>query len=215
LLIAVADGVSASPRAEIGAQIAAAQGIALLRRHLDAGLSLPDLRTAELYEEIAQAMLAGARARKLTPADICSTLALLVVPAQGEGISPRKAWAAQIADTTVWRKEAAGEWVQLSGKAKASFDGNALPAVLPYHPDQATSRVLELPAAAALAVFTDGVSDALDEVEGACGWFSQRWATPPPLASFLLDIDFEAKGQHDDRTAVVIWCGSASTQGPT
>ena len=58
----------------------------------------------------------------------------------------------------------------------------------------------------ALAVLTDGVGDALTDIPHAASWFAERWQRPPSLASFLLDVDFDAAGQVDDRTAVVVWC---------
>jgi hypothetical protein len=205
LVVAVADGMSDSARSDLGAQFAAAHAVGLLRDQLDRGVPPGELSVQKLFGGIANSMVTDAAARGLTPSDVRTTLALAIIPVTSGATGRRDVWAAQLADTTVW---AGGEgvWRQAIGSSKDDFDGNALHAFLPHHPEEAEENTFSLPDGGLVAILTDGVSDVFTRVPGAAGWFSQRWRTPPPLASFLLDVDFDAQRLLDDRTAVVVWC---------
>jgi hypothetical protein len=90
---------------------------------------------------------------------------------------------------------------------KDSYNGSSLSAFLPHTPEAAAERTFPFGDGDTVAVLSDGVADAFSEVSGADAWFADRWRRPPPLASFLLDVDFDARQQLDDRTAVVVWAG--------
>jgi hypothetical protein len=203
LIVAVADGMSDSSRAELGASVAVATAVALLRRELDQGVPLEELSVAQLFQDVANSIVAAARDRGLGPADVRTTLAVAVLPTRSTGVR-RLAWAGQLADTHAWMLRGQ-RWECLTGEAKDRYDGSALRAFLPHRPQDAQAILFDLNEASALAVLTDGVADAFSDVDGAERWFADRWREPPPLASFILDVDFEAKGLLDDRTAVVVW----------
>ena len=93
-----------------------------------------------------------------------------------------------------------------------TFD-NRLSTALPFHANSAHGSTFDLPPGATVAVVSDGIGDAFSDVENAQTWFAGRWQEPPPLASFILDVGYEARGCGDDRTAVVVWCGHAARDG--
>jgi hypothetical protein len=204
--------MSDSTRAELGAQVAAAHAIALIRRHLDQGAQLTELSAKGLFREIAQSMISAARDRGLSAADVRTTLTAVVVPTYAAADGARPGWAGHVADTGLWLRCRDG-WRRLTGETKSTFDGNALHEFLPHHPDAASDTWFDIPDGGAVGVLSDGIGDSFTEVDGAAHWFAERWRTPPPLASFMLDVDFEAKGQQDDRTAVVVWCRPAVPRG--
>lgn len=81
----------------------------------------------------------------------------------------------------------------------------------PHTPDLATYETVELRSGSALAVTTDGVGDALESGPTAREWFADRWAGPPEVGRFLMDVGFEQVQMQDDRTAVVVWCADEET----
>lgn len=209
LVVAVADGMSDSARAEFGASVAVGTAVALVRRHLDDALPLAGLQPAELFSEVANALVQAARERRLEANDVRTTLAVAVLPTRSETDRPVQGWVAQVADTHLWRRTEDG-WDCLTGMTKDSFDGSVLDAFLPHVPKAARGGLFEMRYGDTIAVLSDGVSDAFSTVAGAACWFARRWREPPPLASFLLDVDYEAKTMQDDRTAVVVWNGEAA-----
>jgi hypothetical protein len=212
LVVAVADGMSDSARAELGASVAVGTAVAILRRRLDQGAGPADMRAVELFREIAQNIIGAAHDRGLDVADVRTTLAVAVLPTSTGVDGAAEAWCGQIADTHLWMRENTG-WRCLTGESKESFDGNALRKFLPHHPDGARDQHFVVFDGQVTAMLTDGVADAFAEVPGADTWLAERWKEPTPLASFMLDVDFEAKSMQDDRTAVVVWSGFADTMG--
>lgn len=206
LVVAVADGMSDSARSEFGASFAVGTAVALIRRHLDDGRPLEDLQAAALFGEVSTALVQAAGERRLEANDVRTTLAVAVFQARCDPGRPATAWVAQIADTHMWLRTDDG-WGCVTGSTKDSYDGSVLDAFLPHVPQAARGFSFQVRSGDTFAVLSDGVSDAFSTVAGAAGWFSRRWREPPPLASFLLDIDFEAKTLQDDRTAVVVWTG--------
>ncbi|MEQ4305126.1 protein phosphatase 2C domain-containing protein [Plantactinospora sp. B6F1] len=208
LIIAVADGMADSSRAELGAQAATGQAVALVRRHLDSGRCPESLPATKLYERIASAMIQSAEERSLTAGDVRTTLTVAVVDARPHPDGSRSLWTCRLGDTEAWYRVANG-WKAMIGGPKSAFDGNVLREFLPHYPDAVVQKTFTIKPGAVFAVMTDGVSDALAEVDGFAQWLHARWAEPPPLASFALDVDFDAPGQQDDRTSVVVWAGQS------
>jgi hypothetical protein len=109
----------------------------------------------------------------------------------------------------VWLHGPAG-WSRPIGSAKTGLDRNTV-MPLPYAVDDAVTEVVVVPPGHVVAVMTDGLGDVLSDVAGAQELYGARWARPPHPASFASDLCVDARGQTDDRTAVVVWCGP---QGP-
>lgn len=210
LLIAIADGMSDSRNSDLGANVAATAVVSQLREALAAQGDPARLDAAAMYRAVAQQMVGVARQRGF-PADTIRTAILAaVIPVEADRLGRRQVWIAGIADVSAWQR-ASGDWHQVAGQPKEGLDANVLSEFLPYHPDRAVTTIVELDRQDVLALTTDGVADAFTVVSGAAAWFADRWRDPPPIASFILDVGYEAKTQNDDRTAVVVWCEGPRT----
>ncbi|WP_328618431.1 protein phosphatase 2C domain-containing protein [Amycolatopsis sp. NBC_00355] len=208
LLVAVADGVSEATRSDIGATVAARASVDLLRRQLDDGVSPAEIDFRELFKTVAQHIVGAASQVQAEPQELLTALIVAIVPTAPEDLrGGRTVRLASVADVSAWRHEET-TWRQLAGEVKSGLDRNSLRTFLPHYWDAVVVREVVLPAGSALAFMTDGVGDALADIAGGAEWFAVRWRQPPALASFLLDTDYEAVGQVDDRTAVVVWSPS-------
>jgi hypothetical protein len=205
LLIAVADGMTDSGRSDFGAVAAVAQTIALLRKALIAGTALTDLSATSVFGSAANGMVAAARSNGYPPDDIRCTLLAAVVPARPDRHGRRRMWVGGLADTTAWLAVDRG-WRLVAGEDKRGSSSNAVQFYLPHAPHEARTSVITLENRGAVAFVTDGIGDVLGDA-GSAHWFADRWYQPPPIASFLLDVGYEARHQLDDRTAVVVWWG--------
>jgi serine/threonine protein phosphatase PrpC len=207
LIVAVADGMSDSRRSDLGATVASRCAVNILRAHLDRGEDPTADAMKEAFRTAAGAMVAAADNEGLSEMDVRCALIIAVIPSAPNAISSRRrAWFATLADVSAWLRHRDG-WHQLAGDQKnGDLDRNALRNFLPYHPDRVATVCYDLEPGATVAVVTDGIGDAFTEVPNAAQWFAQRWETPVPLESFLLDVGFRARGQLDDRTSVTVWC---------
>jgi hypothetical protein len=207
LIIAVADGMSDSRRSDLGATVAVRCAVDTLRAHLDGGAAPTDEAMKEAFRTSAGAMVATAKNEDLSEMDVRCALIVAIIPTAHDAASGgRRAWFATLADVSAWLRHGNG-WHRLAGDQKNDdLDSNTLHNFLPYHPDRAVTVSYDLEPGATVAIVTDGVGDAFTEVPNAAQWFAQRWETPVPLESFLLDVGFHARGQLDDRTSVTVWC---------
>ena len=205
LIAAVADGMTDSRHSEVGANTAVAAVVGLLRESLDAGIGLADLDVEEIFLAAAGQMSGVAQQRGWPDDDVRAVLAAAVIPVHPGSTGTRYAWLASLADVSIWRR-LPGSWDLLMGDVKDGLDGSRLEHYLPYHPQHAVSRIVELRPGEIIAITTDGIADAFGTLPGAASWFADRWREPKPLASFVLDVGYEESQFNDDRTAVVAWC---------
>jgi hypothetical protein len=207
LVIAVADGVSQSPRSDLGARVAVSAAARELSGMLERG-GIEAIDIGRLYKVVAGEMIGTGRNRNIPDADICSILITAVIPTAPREDGSRPIWASWIGDVSLWVQHE-GRLIRLTGDDKSGLDRNTLSAVLPFNPDQADQRHVKLLPHDAVAVMTDGLSDSLAAVPGIADFFAAQWAGPPPHpAAFLHSLCYDAPGQDDDRTAVVVWCGA-------
>jgi serine/threonine protein phosphatase PrpC len=207
LLIAVADGVSSSTHAELGAAVAAGTAVGFLRRRLDEPGGVAGLSAAALFEEAATAMDHEARRRGLQPADVCSVLFALVVPTRPDAYGERTLWAAWLGDASLWRLHEE-RWRYTAGDRKgadAGYESNALHHTLPADPHAARETRLPLRRGDVLSLVSDGVGDGLATIEELNAYLAGRWARPLPAGAYLSDIGFDAERFLDDRTSVTVW----------
>ncbi|WP_327308184.1 protein phosphatase 2C domain-containing protein [Streptomyces sp. NBC_01298] len=210
LIVAVADGMSDSPHSDIGAQVAVSALVGAVREALDSGTDPESLARVQVFLAAAKQMYAAADARGWTADDVRAVAAVAVIPAAAEPGTARRVWLGAIADATAWRLEK-GAWDRLIGDGKSGYDPSSVSSFLPHTPDLATYETVELRSGSALAVTTDGVGDALESGPTAREWFADRWAGPPEVGRFLMDVGFEQVQMQDDRTAVVVWCADEET----
>lgn len=200
LLVAIADGMSDSKRSHLGANVAVTALIGRIRADLGQGR---ELDASAIFLDTARQMSGMAVQQKVTEDDVRAAALAAVIPVQPDQAGGRSIWLAWIADVGAWARQDTG-WHRLAGAEKKGMDQNALTEFLPFHPDRARSTRITLDRGAVLALATDGVGDAF--TDGAAPWFAARWARPPHISSFIEDVGYEAKGQLDDRTAIVVWC---------
>lgn len=206
LIIAVADGVSASRYADLGARVAVSTAVRELARMLGSG-GIPAINTEMLYKMIAGEMAGTARSRRLTEQDVCSVLVTAVIPTAPARDGTRTMWSSWIGDVSLWIQRDSRLY-RLTGEEKSGLDPNALGAVLPFQPDLVQETTRDLAQADRVVVMTDGLSDSMRAVSGVTEFFQQQWAGPPPHpALFLHSLCYDGPGQTDDRTVVVVWCG--------
>jgi hypothetical protein len=205
LMVAVADGVSSAAHSEIGAHMATVGAIDVLGKLLHEQAK-PDAHSAQrMFQQIAYNITGEAQLRRSRPADYATTLLVAAIPLAPSGPDGgRTVWLSWLADSTAWLLDEGG-WRQRTGAAKEGLDRNTLDACLPHNADHVQTAMVDFPAGQALALMTDGLGDLLTDVGGAREELAKRWAAPPSLPAFLRDMCFDAPGQDDDRTAVVVW----------
>lgn len=213
LVIAVADGVSGSPRSDLGARVAVSAATRELVKMLTSG-GMPAINIELLYKVIAGEMLGTGRDRGLPDGDICSILIVTVIPAVPRRDGTRPVWTSWIGDVSLWIQE--DELLhRVTGREKTGLDRNTLSAVLPFNPDRAEQLMFNVFPSTRVAVMTDGLSDSLSGISGAAEFFTRQWSSPAPHpAAFLHSLCYDGPGQTDDRTAVVVWCGSDTLPAP-
>lgn len=204
LVAAVADGVSNAARSQDGAKWAASTAVEYLRLELARNSDHRRLQADRLFAAVANRMKTHAERIQVAPKALASTLIVAVIPTSAGRPGQRTAWLGWVADSSGWQLEA-GRWRRVTGLAKSGYDPNALDGCLPADPHLAKSALIVLQTGQALALMTDGLSDLLTDVGGAQEELAKRWSTPPTLPAFVRDLCFDAPGQDDDRTAVVIW----------
>jgi hypothetical protein len=207
LIVAVADGMSDSRRSELGATVAVRCAVETVREDLNRGRQPDEKMLHHAFHRAAGAIVATAREKRLSDEAFRCTLILAILPTLPD-VEPheRLAWFGSLGDTSAWQRDGS-TWRQLAGDPKDDgMDRNALRHFLPHYPDFLRTTAHRLPRGAIVTVVTDGVGDAFTDIPGADHWFAERWRSPMPLESFLLDIGYHASGQLDDRTAVTVWC---------
>jgi Protein phosphatase 2C len=214
LIIAVADGVSESPRSDLGARVAVSAATRELGKMLASG-GMPAIDVELLYKIIAGEMLGTGRNRGLADKDICSVLIVAVIPTIPRPDGTRLGWASWIGDVSLWIQNE-DTLHRMTGMEKEGLDRNTLSAVLPFNLDRPERYSFNIPPSARVAIMTDGLSDSLSTIAGAAKFFVQQWAgAAPHPAAFLHSLCYDGPGQTDDRTAVVVWCGVDRLPGET
>jgi serine/threonine protein phosphatase PrpC len=207
VVFAVADGVSSTPLAHIGATAACRAAITAVLAALDAGGPVDWARVVEhaAWQVVQQAGLAlrldtpdAARAEQ----QMASTLiAGLVRPGPGDP-------AAELI-----RVGDGGAWVVRAGQFRRLFAPAAEDPAVVVSAVTALPRVPEVVASGAaleagdvLLVATDGIGDPLGDGSGTVGaYLADRLAGPRPPAEFAHLVDFSRETFDDDRTLLAIW----------
>ncbi|MGW3443315.1 protein phosphatase 2C domain-containing protein [Streptomyces sp. NPDC001076] len=218
LLLALADGVSSSAHAELGAAVAAGTAVNLLRRRLDEPGGAARLRATELFEETATAMRHEAGRRGLAPSDVCAVLLTAVIPTRPPTASgERTLWAAWLGDASLWLL-AGDHWRYTAGDRKGDaggYDSNAVAHTLPGDPLAVRETRLAVRPGDVVSLVSDGVGDGLATIGELNSYLADRWRQPLPVASYLNDIGFDAERFLDDRTAITVWVDPAARPRPS
>jgi hypothetical protein len=204
LIVAVADGMSDSSHAHLGANVAVTALVGRIRADLDRDVPLD---AAEVFLDAARQMAGAAEQHGATEHDVRAAALAAVIPVSPDESGRRTVWLAALADVCGWARRPDG-WERLIGAEKAELDAGRLTEFLPFHPDRARWATVALEPDAVLALTTDGLGDVLAAGDALAPWFAERWQVPPHITAFVQDVGFEAAGRLDDRTAVVVWCVS-------
>jgi serine/threonine protein phosphatase PrpC len=205
LIVAIADGMSDSSHSHLGANVATTAIVHHLRTILaQTTPESPATSPAEWFVAASGQMIAAAGQRNLEPDMVRAAALVTIVEIVPHAAQTRRVWLASIADVSAWQRQDRS-WRQVAGDIKHGMDSSRLSRFLPFHPRDVSWSCTNLRPNDVLALTTDGIGDVLAGGQIAT-WFADQWATPPHISDFIDTVGFEAKGELDDRTAVVLWC---------
>jgi serine/threonine protein phosphatase PrpC len=207
--LAVADGVSAAPRAELGARLVAERGVEVALELLEGGATAHSIDAKAVMAEVASRSLADA-ARSLgtehdeaTAALVASTLVLAVAmtePCDGY----HAFFVASVGNSEAFVLSEL-EWATVALRRRGSVADNRTDS-LPLQPERARGRSLEVRSGTALFLVSDGVTEALGDGRGEVGdYLARHWAEAPDPLELARALQFRRRGCTDDRTVVGIW----------
>ncbi|BEL06495.1 hypothetical protein Q0Z83_046860 [Actinoplanes sichuanensis] len=208
LIAAVADGLSSSPRSDLGAAVAAETTVDLIGRALARKADPAVLDSERILHGVAARMTEEATRRGLTAHDMCAVLIAGVFDTHS-GADGRDCWFMWIGDVSGWQLQGQ-RWEAFAGDVKSDdgdISSNAVNACLPLHPGRAEHRRHRFPVGAVISLVSDGIGDAWTMMSEANAYFGRQWAEPPALGAYLNDVGYDARGFQDDRTAVTVWAG--------
>jgi serine/threonine protein phosphatase PrpC len=202
LIAAVADGVSAAPRSDLGAALAVRYATAAVARQLDGDgqLDWPDV-----FDQAAWALVSEARRLGDDPAAFATTLVVATVGA------------APVDDTVAVQVAAVGDSPAFRLRARhydplvdsrPSEDGliGGGVAALPRDARELVAGSGTLEPGSALLLCTDGVALPLAGGEGDLARaLARELATPPDVVDFARLLDFSRSTYDDDRTLIAVW----------
>ena len=216
LIVAVADGVSAAGRSDLGAALAVRHASAAIARQLDAAGELDgdgaELDWREVFDHAGWALVEEHRRHSGDPtagaeeaaSSLATTLVVAAITALEDG-----AWRAQVAAVgdSPALSLADAEFEVIVGEAGSS-DGllGGGVAALPRHTRAVCSDARTFGAGTVLIVCTDGLALPLGDGNGEVGrMLIRELATPPEIVDFARLLDFSRSTYDDDRTLVAVW----------
>lgn len=205
LIVAVADGVSAAPRSDMGAALAVRQAAAAVARQLDEDVA--ELDWSAVFGQAAWALVEEHRRERGDPdaivEDAAGSLATTLIVAAVNSDSVRLA---AVGDSPAYVLSE-DEFDLLPEPIDAGdrlLDGvtDALPLGMPTL--RATTHALA--SDDVLLVCTDGLALPLGDGSGEVGRaLARELATPPDIVDFARLLDFSRATYDDDRTLVAVW----------
>jgi serine/threonine protein phosphatase PrpC len=210
LLFAIADGVSAAERAEVGAQLACRTAVDGMLAALNA--DLPGPNWTQLVKSVAQRLAERAQPRHGPSGGDSARAEELFATTLVAGLARptatgSEATLVQVGDSTAWlldRGRYDGVLRQKSDR-DASVVSSAVSA-LPQLPTQIEPVTVPLAPGKVLLIGTDGFGDPLGDGSGLVGdLFREVLASPPPPLGLAHALDFSRETFDDDRTLLVVW----------
>jgi hypothetical protein len=224
LIAAVADGVSAAERSDLGAALAVRHACAAVARQLDAAGQpngdgpefagdVPELDWRDVFDQPAWALVEEHRRSTGDPTagpqqaatTLATTLVVAAVTELGDGAW--RAQAAAVGDSPALLLDD-GEFEAVVGDEADSLDGllGGGVAALPLHARAVCSDARTFAPGAALLVCTDGLALPLGDGNGEVGrMLIRELARPPEIVDFARLLDFSRSTYDDDRTLVAVW----------
>ncbi|HYP22274.1 MAG TPA: protein phosphatase 2C domain-containing protein, partial [Actinomycetota bacterium] len=214
IAMAVADGTTAAPRAEMGAWAAVRAAVSLAGKLASEGNTLILAGREDLFHDVAEAIeVVGAVELDLDGPAVARELATTLVVATVATAPPHDAWIGRIGDSTAMILHE-GRWERIF-PANDGLISTSVTDTLPGQPQDVQQEVVRVGPGSALVLMSDGISGPLGDGKGDVGdLLAQTWAVPPPALVFVRELDFARSTCDDDRTAVVLWAPSADQAGP-
>lgn len=209
LVVAVADGVSAAPRSDLGAALAVRHASAAVLRQLDDGAL--ELDWGAVFDQAAWALVEehrrltgdpGAAVQAAT--ELATTLVCAAVTAADEGGC--KVQLAAVGDSpALVLRDGSFETVTVRGDAEDPLLPDGVLA-LPRHVRELSSAVRRLEEQETLLICTDGLALPLGDGRGDVGLaLARELSRPPEIVDFARLLDFSRATYDDDRTLVAVW----------
>lgn len=195
VIAAVADGVSAAPRSDLGAALAVRYATAAVARQLDAG----SVDWAAVFEQAAWALVSEARRMGSDPAAFASTLVVATVQVGGVSV-------AAVGDSPAFRLHRK-DYDPIVGQPALDDEliGGAIDA-LPLDAGALETGSCALESGVVVLLCTDGVALPLAGGDGELGrTLARELARPPDVVDFARLLDFSRSTYDDDRTLVAVW----------
>ncbi|NMO50891.1 protein phosphatase 2C domain-containing protein [Actinoplanes sp. TBRC 11911] len=205
VVFAIADGVSSTPLAHIGATAACRAAVTAVLSGLDddGRARWPDVVERAAWQVVRQAgLVLGLDSPDPERAErqMATTLITGLVRPCPDG-----------PNVELVRIGDGGAWILHDGGFRTLFEPAATPLVpsevtaLPRVPEVVT-RGGVLTAGDVLVVGTDGIAEPLGDGSGSVGaYLAERLAVPRPPLTFAHDVDFSRETFDDDRTLLAIW----------
>jgi serine/threonine protein phosphatase PrpC len=203
LIAAVADGVSAAARSDLGAALAVRYATAAVERHLDSESG--DLDWVNVFEQAAWALVSEERRTGSDETGSLATTLLVATVSVGEdgAVAVR---AAAVGDSPAFRLHSK-HYDPIVGHPvhEDELIGGGVQA-LPRDAGAVVSGDCALAPGDALLLCTDGLALPLGDGTGELGRaFARELATPPDVVDFARLLDFSRSTYDDDRTLVAVW----------
>jgi len=211
LIVAVADGVSAAPRSDLGAALAVRHATAAVARQLERG----EVEWDEVFEHAAWALVDEHRraggAPDATVEEAAAAMATTLTVATVSADDPAHVRVAAAGDSPAlllrdanFTPLAAGGAGGAGGAGEALI-GGSVPA-LPRQTRPLSTAECELPPDGVLLLCSDGLALPLGDGRGEVGAvFARELATLPEVLDFARLLDFSRSTYDDDRTLVAVW----------
>jgi Protein phosphatase 2C len=195
LIVAVADGVSAAPRSDLGAALAVRYAAAAVARQLDAG----EVDWPNVFDQSAWALVSEAGRLGEDAGSLATTLLVATVAANGVAV-------AAVGDSPAFRLHRR-EYDPIVGQP-ALDDGliGGAVAALPRDARALQTGSCALESGDVLLLCTDGVALPLAGGDGELGrTLARELARPPDVVDFARLLDFSRSTYDDDRTLIAVW----------
>lgn len=200
LIAAVADGVSAAPRSDLGAALAVRYATAAVARQLDAGA----IDWPNVFEQAAWALLSEEGRLGEEAGSFATTLVVAAVSVRDPGeVSVQ---VASVGDSPAFRLRGRKYDVVVGTRPE---DGELIGGGVLALPRDARSPEVgacALEPGDALLLCTDGVALPLAGGDGELGrTLARELAKPPDVVDFARLLDFSRSTYDDDRTLIAVW----------
>ena len=201
LIAAVADGVSAAARSDLGAALAVRYATAAVARQLDEG----EIDWPAVFEQAAWALVSEARRTGDDPAGLSTTLLVAAVSAVSAG-GEVSAQVAAVGDSPAFRLRTKHyDPVVDSRPSEDGLIGGGV-AALPRDARDVLVGSCTLAPGQVLLMCTDGVALPLAGGTGELGSvLARELARPPDVVDFARLLDFSRSTYDDDRTLIAVF----------